>query len=235
MTSIEGTSIEGTSIEGTSIEGTDDGVHRTYRAAGFTGCFKPGQRPAILVVDFCRGFTDPACPLGSEASVEVDRTRRILDAARRSGVLVVFTTIAYDAAGLRTTAWLHKVPSLRELAVGSPWVEIDPRLGRRPEEPVLVKPGPSAFFGTPLAAQLVAAHIDSVVIMGATTSGCVRGSVVDAVQYGFPTFVVPDCCVDRAPGPHEANLFDMTAKYADPLMAEEVVGYLERLGETVAI
>jgi maleamate amidohydrolase len=217
----------------TPTEGTDEGLHRTYRAAGFVGRFTPGRRPAILVVDFCRGFTDPVCPLGSESSVELERTRRVLDVARRSGVPVIFTTIAYDEAGLRTTAWVRKVPSLRELAIGSPWVEIDPRLGCRPGEPVLVKTGPSAFFGTPLAARLVAAQIDSVVIMGATTSGCVRGSVVDAVQYGFPTFVVPDCCVDRAPGPHEANLFDMTAKYADPLTAEEVVGYLERLGEII--
>lgn len=219
----------------TSTEGTDDALLRTYRAAGFVGRFTPGRRPAILVVDFCRGFTDPACPLRSEACVELERTRRVLDAARGIDVLVVFTTIAYDEVGLRTTAWVPKVPSLRELAAGSPWVEINPRLGRRPQEPVLVKTGASAFFGTPLAAQPVAAHVTSLLIMGATTSGCVRASVVDAVQYGFPTFVGPDCCVDRAPGPHEANLFDLTAKYADPLTAEEVVGYLERLGEIVTI
>jgi maleamate amidohydrolase len=222
-----------TAPEPTSFDGADEGLRGTYRAAGFTGQFSPGRRPAIVVVDLCRGFTDPACSLGSEASAELERTRQVLDAARRSGVLIVFTTIAYDGAGLRTTAWVRKVPSLRELAVGSPWVEIDPRLGRRPEETVLVKPGPSAFFGTPLAAQLVAAVVDSVVVLGATTSGCVRASVVDAVQYGFPTFVVPDCCVDRAAGPHEANLFDMTAKYADPLAAEEVIGHLEQLRETV--
>jgi nicotinamidase-related amidase len=209
-------------------------VTGTYRRAGFTGGFELGDRPAVLVVDLCRGFTDPACPLGSDAPEEIRRTRRVLDAARGRGVPVVFTTIAYDEGALRSTAWLRKVPSLRELTVGSPWVEIDQRLAPRREETVLAKTGASAFFGTPLAALLVAAGIDSVVVLGATTSGCVRASVVDSVQHGFATFVVPDCCVDRAAGPHEANLFDMTAKYADPLSAEEVVGHLERLRETVA-
>jgi nicotinamidase-related amidase len=193
-----------------------------------------GDRPALLVVDLCRGFTDPGCPLGSEASDEVERTRGVLDAARRAGVLVAFTTIVYDEGALRSMAWPRKVPSLAELAVGSRWVEIDPRLDARPDEPVLTKTGASAFFGTPLAALLLAAGVDSLIVLGATTSGCVRASVVDAVQHGFATFVVPDCCVDRAAGPHEANLFDMTAKYADPLPAEEVVGHLERLGASVA-
>lgn len=211
-----------------------DDLHRTYRRAGFSGGFRLGERPAILVVDFCCGFTDPSCPLGSEASAEIERARRVLNAARRNDVLIVFTTIAYDDTARRTTTWLRKVPSLGELAVGSPQVEIDPRLGARPGEPVLAKTGASAFFGTSLTSLLVAAGIDSVIVMGATTSGCVRASVVDSVQHGFATFVVPDCCVDRAAAPHEANLFDMTAKYADDLTAEEVVGHLERLSEAVA-
>jgi len=212
----------------------DGGVRSTYRRAGFSGAFRMGDRPALLVVDLCRGFTDPAFPLGSEAPDEIERTRGVLDAARRAGVLIIFTTIAYDEGTLRSTAWLRKVPSLAGLTVGSPWVEIDPRLAPRPEESVVAKTGASAFFGTTLAALLVGAGIDSVVVLGATTSGCVRASVVDSVQHGFATFVVPDCCVDRARGPHEANLFDMTAKYADALPAEEVVGHLERLSETVA-
>jgi nicotinamidase-related amidase len=215
------------------VDRADERLRSTYASAGFSGGFELGERPVLLVVDLCRGFTDPACPLGTEAPAEIDRARGVLDAARRTGALVVFTTIAYDEAALATNVWLRKVPSLRELTVGSPWVGIDPRLGRRPQEPVVAKTGASAFFGTALASLLVAAGVDSVVVLGATTSGCVRSSVVDSVQHGFPTFVVPDCCVDRAPGPHEANLFDMTAKYADPLTAEEVVSHLERLRATV--
>jgi nicotinamidase-related amidase len=208
---------------------SDEGIREAYRSVGFCGGFEFGQRPAIVVVDLSRGFTDPACALGSEATAEVERTRTVLDTARSRGVLVVFTTIAYHEAARRTTAWLRKVPSLREFTVGSPLVEIDPRLGRLPGEEVVVKTGASAFFGTSLLPLLVAARTDSVLVMGATTSGCVRSSVVDSVQCGFPTFVVTDCCVDRAAGPHEANLFDMTAKYADPLTAEEAVRHLERL------
>jgi maleamate amidohydrolase len=203
-------------------------VQATYRAAGFTGGFALGARPALVVVDFCRGFTDPACPLGAEMPETLDRTRAVLDAARRRGVPVVFTTIAYDDATRPVTAWVRKVPSLATLAVGSSWVEIDPRLGRLPTEPVLAKTGASAFFGTPLHAMLAAYRVDSVLVAGATTSGCVRATVVDAVQHGYCTFVVTDCVADRSPGPHEANLFDMTAKYADPLTAEEVIAYLNQ-------
>lgn len=211
-----------------------DDVRDTYQRAGFSGAFGLGDRPAIVAVDLCRGFTDPACPLGTDAPAEIERIRVVLDAARRAGRLVVFTTIAYDEGSVSRTAWVRKVPSLAQLTVGSPWVEIDPRLGRRPDEPVIAKSGASAFFGTALAALLVGAGADSVIVLGATTSGCVRASVVDSVQHGFATFVVPDCCIDRARGPHEANLFDMTAKYADALSAEEVVGHLEGLSQAVA-
>jgi maleamate amidohydrolase len=204
----------------------DAGTRTVYRDAGFTGGFQLGLRPGVVVVDFSRGFTDPACPLGSHATAEIERSRTVLDAARRSGAFVLFTTIAFDEGALDATAWVQKVPSLRVLRTGSPWVEIDPRLGRLASEPVVAKTGASAFFGTSVAAMLVAAGVDSVLVLGATTSGCVRASVVDSVQSGFSTFVVTDCCADRSPGPHEANLFDMAAKYADACTAEEVVSHL---------
>ena len=216
------------------MTGTDSRTRDIYRNAGFTGSFRMGERPAVVVVDFCRGFTDPACPLGSDCTAEVSRTRTLLDAARRHAVLVVFTTICYDEGARATTTWLRKVPSLAALALGSPWVEIDPRLGRLEHEPVVAKGGPSAFFGTSLHAMLVAERVDTVLVLGATTSGCVRASVVDSVQHGFPTFVVTDCCADRAAGPHEANLFDMTAKYADACTAEEVVTRFEGLPRAAA-
>jgi len=207
----------------------EDDRREVYRRAGFTGSFALGERPAVVVVDFCRGFTDPACALGSDSTAEVERTRKVLDAARRIAVPVVFTTISYDEGARATTAWLRKAPSLAELRVDSPWVELDPRLGRLPSESLIAKGGASAFFGTPLQSLLVAQHIDTVLVMGATTSGCVRATVVDSVQHGFATFVVTDCCADRSPGPHESNMFDMTAKYADPVNSEEVVRYLQRL------
>ena len=210
-----------------------DRTRAVYRDAGFTGGYTMGERPAVLVVDFCRGFTDSAFPLGSDCAAEVERARGVLDAARTRGVPVIFTTLTYDEGARATTTWVRKVPSLAGLAPGSPWVEIDLRLGRLSSEPVIAKTGPSAFAGTSVAAMLVAARVDTVLVCGATTSGCVRASVVDSVQAGFPTFVVTDCCADRAAGPHEANLFDMTAKYADPCTAEEVVRHLAGRARTV--
>jgi nicotinamidase-related amidase len=108
-------------------------------------------------------------------------------------------------------------------------VEIDPRLPREPQDPVVVKRGASAFFGTHLAATLTSLGADTVVVCGATTSGCVRASVVDAVQSGFPVLVPRECCGDRAEGPHEANLFDIDAKYGDVLALDDVVAYLDSL------
>lgn len=197
-----------------------------YREAGFTGSVPLGKRPAVLVVDLCRGFTDPACPLGTDMEEVLARTRRVLDTARRNDVMVAFSTIVYDTGALKVTTWLRKVPSLAQLTEGSRWVDIDPRLGRQPGEPLIRKTGASMFFGTALHPMLVSAGVDTVFVAGATTSGCVRASVVDAVQHGFNTFVITDCVADRAEGPHKANLFDMTAKYADPSTSEEVIGYL---------
>lgn len=214
--------------------GAGEGAASVYRQAGFTGSFAWGQRPAVLVVDFSRGFTDPGCPLGSDTTAEVERTRALLNAARRRGVFVLFTTIAYDPGSRAATTWLRKVPSLGALTVESAWAQIDPRLGRLAAEPVVTKTGASAFFGTPVHSLFVGRCIDTAIVLGCTTSGCVRASVVDSVQHGFPTFVVTDCCADRAAGPHEANLFDMTAKYADACTAAEVVSYFGRLPDTVA-
>lgn len=214
-----------------AVSDPDEQTRVVYREAGFTGGFRLGERPALLVVDLSRGFTDPAFPLGAAAEDVLDRTASLLEVARRRDVLVVFTTIAYDEATRSVTAWVRKAPGLAGLAAGGPWVEVHPRLAPGASEPVLVKTGASAFFGTPLHAVLAAGRVDTVLVLGATTSGCVRASVVDAVQHGYDTFVVADCCADRAAGPHEANLFDMTAKYADAITAEEVRAYLEQLPE----
>ena len=111
--------------------------------------------------------------------------------------------------------------------IGGPWVEIDPRLGRREDEPLIVKKGPSAFFGTNLASILVSQRVDTVILCGATTSGCVRATAVDLLQYGWPTIVPRECVADRAQAPHEANLFDIQAKYADVVPVEDALAYLE--------
>lgn len=201
-------------------------VTETYRRAGFDGSLRRGTRPAVLVVDLQRGFTDPACPLGSEMDEVVLANARLLEVARAAGVPVVFTAIAFSDAPADGGVWLQKVPTLAQLKVGSPWHEIDPRLAPRAEELVITKRFASAFFGTHLATALAALGVDTLILTGATTSGCVRASAVDAMQHGYPTLVPRECVADRAEGPHAANLFDMGAKYVDVVSVEEVVSYL---------
>jgi N-formylmaleamate deformylase len=125
--------------------------------------------------------------------------------------------------------WIQKSPTLSELQIGTIWVNIDPRLRPGPDEVVIVKKGASAFFGTNLVAILNSRQADSVVLCGATTSGCVRATAIDLLQYGFPTLVPRECVGDRAAAPHEANLFDINAKYADVVSLSDVMSYLEGL------
>jgi maleamate amidohydrolase len=206
---------------------SDAEAREVYDRACLGGSMTRGSSPAVVVIDFQRGFTDPECSLGADATGAVLSTRRVLDVARARGLPVVFTAIGFDRSGIDGALWLQKVPTLAELELGSRWLELDPRLGAREEEAVLLKKGASGFFGTNLASVLVAAHVDTIVLCGATTSGCVRATAVDALQYGFPAIVPRDCVADRAQAPHEANLLDIQAKYGDVLPVGEVLSYLE--------
>jgi maleamate amidohydrolase len=145
----------------------------------------------------------------------------------------VFTTIGFEPSLKDGALWLQKAPALGDLQLGGHWVEIDPRLERRDDEPILVKKGASGFFGTNLAAIFVSQGVDTVVLCGATTSGCVRATAIDLLQNGFPTLVPRECVGDRAEAPHEANLFDIQAKYADVVSVQDAIGYLESVPERV--
>jgi maleamate amidohydrolase len=206
---------------------SDEEARRVYDAARLGQSVTMGESPGVLVVDFSCGFTDPECALGSDLSAEVEATRQLLDAARAKGLPVIFTTIGFESSLKDGGLWLQKAPALGDLQIGGRWVEIDPRLERREDETIVLKKGASAFFGTNLAAILVSQGIDSVVLCGATTSGCVRATAVDLLQYGFPTLVPRECVGDRAQAPHEANLFDIQAKYADVVSLEDALGYVE--------
>lgn len=197
--------------------------------AGFHGRAGRGERPALLVVDMSLGFTDPESPLACDLEEVVSSLRRLLAEARRAGVPVVYTTVAYDEGGKRTAAaFIDKVPALLTLEAGSRWVEIDPRLAPEPGEPVLAKLFASAFFGTALSSLLTAAGCDSVIVTGASTSGCVRATVVDALQHGYRPVVPREAVGDRNRDAHEANLYDIDAKYGDVVSVEEA---LSSLGE----
>jgi maleamate amidohydrolase len=206
---------------------SDKQAHEIYAAARLGQSVTLGSRPAVLVVDFSCGFTDPECTLGSDMTDAVEATRRLLDAARAKAIPVIFTTIGYEPSLKDGGLWLQKVPSLGDLQVGGRWVEIDPRLEPRDDETIVLKKGASAFFGTNLPAILVSQHVDSVILCGATTSGCVRATAIDLLQYGYPTLVPRDCVADRAQAPHEANLFDINAKYADVVSLDEVLDYVQ--------
>jgi maleamate amidohydrolase len=212
---------------------SDEEARRVYAAARLGQAVTMGERPAVLVVDFSCGFTDPECALGSDLTAEVEATRRLLDAARAKGLPVIFTTIGYEPSLKDGGLWLQKVPSLGDLQVGGQWVEIDPRLDQQPDETIVLKKGASAFFGTNLAAILISQGIDSVVLCGATTSGCIRATAIDLLQHGFPTLVPRDCVGDRAQAPHEANLFDIQAKYADVVPLDDALAYVESVGGRV--
>ena len=194
-----------------------------------------GSRPAVLVVDFSCGFTDPACTLGSELTAEVESTKRLLDVARAKGLPVIFTTIGFEPSLKDGGLWLQKVPSLGDLQIGGRWVEIDARLEPREDETIVLKKGASAFFGTNLAAVLVTQQVDSVILCGATTSGCIRATAIDLLQYGWPTLVPRECVGDRAKAPHEANLFDIQAKYADVVPLEDALAYLETVPDRLGV
>ncbi|MER5437775.1 isochorismatase family protein [Streptomyces sp. NPDC002790] len=205
---------------------TETDTETTYERAGFGRPVRRGMRPALLVVDFTYGFTDVRYPTGADMSGPVRATRRLLDTARASELPVAFTTIAYGPGEVRSLTWLDKATGMAALTTGSRLVEIDSALGRRPEEPVFVKHGASAFFGTGVASYLVSTGADTLVVTGATTSGCVRASVVDAVQLGFPVLVPRAAVADRDEGPHEANLFDIQQKYADVVDLDDALTYL---------
>ena len=200
------------------------------RFEGFHGRGGLGTRPALLVVDMSLGFTDPESPLVCDLDDVVVAIERLLRESRSAGFPVIYTTVAYDEGGKQAAAaFIDKVPALLTLEAGTGWVEIDPRIAPRPGEPVLTKLFASAFFGTTLASLLAGAGCDSVIVTGASTSGCVRATVVDALQHGYRPVVPREAVGDRNPRAHDANLYDIDAKYGDVVSLDEAVDYLEEL------
>jgi maleamate amidohydrolase len=193
-----------------------------------------GERPAVLVVDLNVGFTDPSSPLACDLDEVLVATRSLLDAARGSGVPVLFTTVSYDdVARAAAAVFLRKVPALRVLEPGSRWVEIDERLGRLPGEPVIAKAFASAFFGVPLAALL--ADRDTLIVCGASTSGCVRATVVDAMQHGLSPIVPRECVGDRSPRAHAQALEDMGGRYADVVAVSAAIAHVAAIPSAAAV
>ncbi|MFU7529248.1 isochorismatase family protein [Qipengyuania sp. ASV99] len=202
-------------------------------AGVFEGRLQPGKRPALLIVDVVTAYLSEGSPLFMEtAAAAKDSSQRLANAARAAGVSVIFTNVQYRADGSDGGVFTRKSPVVRMWVEGSPLGEFPADLVPHPGDLVITKQYPSAFFGTGLAETLHAQGIDTLFITGFSTSGCVRASALDAMQHGFVPLVVREACADRHPGPHEANLFDLQAKYAEVISEAEAVAIIDANNNT---
>jgi maleamate amidohydrolase len=204
-------------------------LDQNYRGV-FDGRMGFGRAPAIIVVDFIKAYTEPGSPLYAPAVVEaVKATAPLLEIARTKKIPVIYTRVVYHPSGNDGGLFVQKVPALRRMVEGEPLADIVSELPPGPDDVILIKQYASAFFGTSLAAMLTARGVDTLIITGCSTSGCVRATAVDAMQNGFRPIVPRECVGDRHDAPHEANLFDINAKYGDVVPLSEVLAQLRPL------
>ncbi len=209
---------------------SEDDLDQNYRRAyghriGF------GVKPALLLIDFVEAYFDRTCELYAGVETALAAALRVRQAARAAGVPVILTNVVYHAKALDGGRFYQKAKPLRHFLAGGPMGAWPRGLAPAEDELIVSKQYPSAFFGTSLASTLTSSGIDTLILTGLTTSGCVRASCVDACSHGFIPIVVREACGDRHPAPHEANLFDMDAKYADVVSEAEALAYLGRIGE----
>ena len=194
-----------------------DALTQDYQSAGFHGSLQFGTKAAFIIVDVVTAYLDPTCPLyaGDNAKAALESNKRLRLAADQNALPVVFTGVEFAADGRDGGVFFRKVPALKAFVKGSPFGKFPQGLEPASCDILVLKQYASAFFGTSLASTLHALGVDTVFITGYSTSGCVRATALDALQHGFVPFVVRDGCADRATGPHESNLFDLQAKYAE--------------------
>ncbi len=197
----------------------------------FDGHLPPGTCGALLVVDVVTAYLEPASPLYAAAEAALESNRRLVDAAHTAGIPVIFTNVVYQAGGLDGGLFFRKVPALSCFLAGSSLGNFPDTLKPVSSDLVVTKQYASAFFGTSLASTLAASGVDTLLITGFSTSGCVRASALDALQHGFAPFVVRDACADRHTGPHEASLFDLQAKYAEVIGEAQALALISLLSE----
>ncbi len=185
-----------------------------------------GNKPVLLMVDFVQAYFEPGCDLYAGVDSALASVLRLRQAAHAACVPVILTRVTYHETGMDGGRFFEKAKPLHNFLPGSRTAGWAPGLTPQPQELIISKQYPSAFFGTSLASTLTAAGIDTVLLTGLSTSGCVRATCVDSMSHGFRTIVIRDACGDRHPAPHEANLFDMNAKYADVVEEPEAMAYL---------
>jgi maleamate amidohydrolase len=200
-----------------------DALAADYARAGFGQGLPWGTRPALVLVDLIRAYFEPGAAFYMGSDECLTAATRVLGAARQAAVPILFTRVEYDRDGISGGLFVRKIPALRRLVAGDPLGEIMPEVAPGDREIVVVKQYASAFFGTPLAPTLAARGIDTLVICGVSTSGCVRATAVDAISSGYVPIVVRQAVGDRDPRPHDASLFDLQAKYAEVRDEPEVL------------
>ena len=202
-----------------------------FRARGFGIKIGFGERPALMVIDMLKGFTNPAMPLGADLDPQIEAQRPLLEVAHERAIPCIFSTVIYEEAEAKDAGlWGIKMKGSLTLVAGSEAVKVDPRLDMQRNDILLVKKYASCFFGTDLVARLNSRRVDTLIITGCTTSGCVRATAVDAVQNGFRPMVVREAVGDRSQAAHEQSLFDLNAKYADVVALDETLQYLKTVG-----
>lgn len=206
-------------------------LDKNYSKA-YSHSLTPGDKPALILVDLVQAYFEPDCELYADVDEALQSALRILDIARERNILVIYTNVVYQADGLDGGRFYEKALPLRHFCKGSPMGNFAAGIEPRDDELVVSKQYPSAFFGTSLASTLRAKGIDTLIITGLTTSGCIRASCVDALSNGFIPIVVADACGDRHEAPHKANLFDMQAKYAEVWSEADVCDYLTKSAQT---
>ena len=200
-----------------------------FRQRGFGMRIGFGKRPALILVDMLKAFTDPKRMLGANLDSQIAAQKPLLRAAHAAKLPVIFSTVIYEDADLKDAGiWALKQKGVVTLKAGGDGSDIDPRLDFRKSDTLLVKKYASCFFGTDLVSRLMAHGVDTLIITGCTTSGCVRATAVDALQTGFRPMVVREAVGDRSVSAHEQSLFDLQAKYADVVSQEEALGYLKK-------
>jgi maleamate amidohydrolase len=196
----------------------------------FDGRIGFGKKPAVLVVDFINAYTTEGSLLyAPDVVTAVNETVDLLALAREKNVPVLYTKVLYNKNFRDGGIFIQKVPVLKTMVEGEPLAEIVPQLPPVESDIIIVKQYASAFFGTSLAATMTSMGVDTLILTGCSTSGCIRASAVDGMQYGFRVIVPRECVADRHAGPHEANLFDINSKYGDVVSKSEVMNYLQNL------
>jgi maleamate amidohydrolase len=210
--------------------GKDD--EEFFRQRGFGVRIGFGERPALIVIDMLKGFTDPSMPLGANLDDQIAAQKPLLEAAHARAIPCIFSTVVYEEADIKDTGiWALKQKGARTLTAGSEAVKVDPRLDMQPGDILLVKKYASCFYGTDLVPRLNSRRIDTLILAGCTTSGCVRATAVDAVQNGYRPMVVREAVGDRSTAAHAQSLFDLDAKYADVVSLDETLQYLKTIGD----